>query len=311
MEVDIMPDIRLFDKAEAISFSKKKVEYNENQQPQGVRFSMLDSKLNELFPPVLCRDYLCDVIYCEEKQKPIEVYGFNYQPISKDRLYRGLLVQFGTSKLIDAFNNFLPLFWIIENRNNIANTAIQRTERENVFLFHTSDFWFRTPPLMSLYSWLIRLGTYPIEFDDKSVVSWFKALSLYPNRTRELMTVSYYRNKLEYWLRNLPGTLLLRYSQEYNKVITEYERQGDPKLIHNALGILSWLDHKEQATKGDPEINDLLDEGKTESRMLKSFVMDNQFAAALHAGINIAVPVPEPEGDIVDEFEPEDNAGNF
>lgn len=135
----------------------------------GVEFAFASPKDEQVSPFAYCKDYLQDSVQGFIHQKKKVIYGFSYNPkvhaelsLKKTKLLVTNSSDFEFSNKIRNCLNFL---------NQIeVDLKIKRTEatrcfnpplqyiRPGVWLFEGSARWIKSPPMLSMYTLLIRLG---------------------------------------------------------------------------------------------------------------------------------------------------------
>lgn len=135
----------------------------------GVEFSFVSSDNQQVSPFAYCKDYLQDAVQGYVTKKKKTIYGFTYDPkkhpaicLKKTRLLvtNSRDVNFGTK--VDCCLGFLHQ---IERDLKISRTQATLCEnppgqyvRCGVWLFEGSNRWIKSPPMISMYTLLIRLG---------------------------------------------------------------------------------------------------------------------------------------------------------
>lgn len=161
--------------------TKKKVEWiskttnlNEIYQPSNMRFSfvnIINNKLYQCHQWVKCRDYLHDVIRSTLTDKDSNIYGFIFtkNDIKPDLNNIRLLVaqpEQPTSKWFELRRTLTRSLKYIHHFESIINEGYSKIEKvkgiegtKHVWMFTGPKFWLSTPYFVSLYTFLIRLGT--------------------------------------------------------------------------------------------------------------------------------------------------------
>lgn len=130
----------------------------------GIEFAFISPTMQQVHQFVLCKDFLHDVIYAFLKKKTATIYGFSYDPTQMPPLDLGhcrLAVQ---NKKIKDFSSKIPN--VIDFLNQIEkelhlkrSIAYPIKGATNALLVEGSSKWMNSPPMISLYTLLIRTGT--------------------------------------------------------------------------------------------------------------------------------------------------------
>lgn len=137
---------------------------------EGLEFAMLSAKYQQLNQLVWCKDFMQDLIWSYLNNQPINVYGFKYDPscspspsLTKLRLlisnYKDLELK---NKLLE---NALPLIHSVEDRMKMTRTVLEKCKstpsiykKSGVWILKSSKRWMKAPPMLSMYTLLIRIG---------------------------------------------------------------------------------------------------------------------------------------------------------
>jgi hypothetical protein len=135
----------------------------------GVEFSFVSPDDKQVSPFAFCKDYLQDAVqgYIHHKRKTI--YGFTYDPkkhpeisLKKTRLLvtNSRDVNFGTKVAccLDFLHQIETDLKISRTRIHLCESPPRQYIRCGVWLFEGSNRWIKSPPMLSMYTLLIRLG---------------------------------------------------------------------------------------------------------------------------------------------------------
>jgi hypothetical protein len=167
---------------------------NEIYQQTGMVFSFVTSSKQGsqmCHEWVKCRDFLHDAVRSQITKERSCIYNFSFDPAKNpniDMKKMRMLV----SKLslpdgdIESFKNKMKAALVLINHyEKYANIALTKMEEVNasgsgkkvVYLFTGSGIWMTSPFLVSMYTFLIRLGDKELKFKNKSdLVSGLKDL---------------------------------------------------------------------------------------------------------------------------------------
>lgn len=153
---------------------------SEIYQSTGFKFAFLSSPedgLKMCHPWIKCRDFLNDAMRNQITGKKDQIFGFSYVPGSNptiDTKRMRMLVKRDAAKgeenvlanthemMLDAFN----LLRFFERREKMKPiTKLEAVEgHEGLYVFTSSSEWILSPFMISLYTFLIRLGAKKIKF---------------------------------------------------------------------------------------------------------------------------------------------------
>lgn len=137
---------------------------------EGMEYALVSANYEQIHQLIWCKDFLQDCLYSYLNKKHIEVYGFKYNPKKDFPVYlqkTRIIVanwqdQEFKSKLL---NNCLPFLHQIEEKLKMKKTEIFQCSKvpplyrkSGIWLIEGSRRWMRSPPMLSMYSLLIRIG---------------------------------------------------------------------------------------------------------------------------------------------------------
>jgi hypothetical protein len=135
----------------------------------GLEFSFVSENYCQICPFVLCKDYLQDAIYNQLYRTKKKIYGFQFISqkgqeicLSKTKIIIANSQDKILRKKIPACLDFLHQ---IESQLKIVKTKVRECASPpikyaagGVWLLEGSKRWMRSPPMISLYTMLIRVG---------------------------------------------------------------------------------------------------------------------------------------------------------
>lgn len=130
----------------------------------GFEMAPLSEKGEQCIPFAYCKDYIQDVIWGTINKKSISIYGLDYDPTKNpliDLEHLRLAVREKSTDKKDFFKqcqqalNFLNWF---EEKLKMEPSKLFKTRSSGVFVFVADKNWMHAPPLISLYSLLLRMG---------------------------------------------------------------------------------------------------------------------------------------------------------
>ena len=144
-----------------IEYKGKQLGLNQSYS-KGIRFMMLNDKLEPLHQPVFCKDYLTDVIWCEHNNKYDEVvYGFKYPKNDYKHIdNKWLNIAIDNTELNIATEGFKSN---LQNFLNKAEHILGFSEsvcslEDNCIVIKYSNEWIKYPYLISLFTMFLRVG---------------------------------------------------------------------------------------------------------------------------------------------------------
>lgn len=154
---------------------KRKIEWYKDRAclsqvfDNGLEFAFVTKDYKQLCPFVTCRDFLQDAIHGHIHQKKTSIYGFCYDPSKHYPIYlnrlRLIVANSSDAKLGKKIPACLEFVHQVEKALTIARTMVRgchnppkKYKRSGVFLFEGSRRWLISPPMISLYTLLIRVG---------------------------------------------------------------------------------------------------------------------------------------------------------
>lgn len=169
---------------------------SEIYQQTGMQFAFLSPEKDGVFeqchPFVLCRDFLHDAVKAHINKNKWQIFGFNYEygknpPIDMSCMRMLVRKKIFTARPKDLrkiskeckdnikkfekdMSDGLQLLNYYEDLGNISISTMEETKDTNgnpVFIFAGSPIWMKAPYLVSLYTFLIRLGDKEFNFKGK------------------------------------------------------------------------------------------------------------------------------------------------
>jgi hypothetical protein len=124
-----------------------------------------------LHSPVTCKDYLQDMLWCENMKKNGSVYGLIWEPgffdITKPRFRLAILGgDFEMRSRVPFLQEFLNYF---DDAQGIERSIVTETDKDNQLVIEFDNAWTLCGPMMSAFTTLVRIsGAYmggdPMDF---------------------------------------------------------------------------------------------------------------------------------------------------
>lgn len=145
--------------------------------------SLQEGDLIQCHEWVKCRDFLPDAIRSQMTGKQCSIYGFTFDPknnpnIGLDKIKmlvsNGGLEKLGIPAFKEKIKSGLKLLNHFEDIADVPKTKVVKVDEsgqekyEAVFLFSGPPMWLSSPFLVSMYTFLIRLGDKELEFTDNT-----------------------------------------------------------------------------------------------------------------------------------------------
>lgn len=145
---------------------------------EGLEYALVSDNYEQIHQLVWCKDFMQDAIHGFLNKSKTSVYGFVYDPatdlpISMKRT-RLMVTNWKDKELGDRLQNrVLPILHEVEEKLGMAKTVLEkgskvppRYARSGVYLFDSSIRWSKAPPMISLFTMLIRIGLVAEPGDD-------------------------------------------------------------------------------------------------------------------------------------------------
>ena len=203
-----------------------------------MEYAFISDDLKQCHNFVYCKDYLQDAIYSSINDKAIKIYGFSYdrkKPLPKEKTR----IAIGDKKkdltgLIPNMVGFLNQFSEKISLDKNTATAVEPPKEfsKGVFVIEGDPTWMISPPMISLYSLLIRVGLSAPEGDFMDIIK----------KTIEGAIKPYQENDKRYLQSAMPGIdRILKHG--YRKIFYVKAKDNYPDTlavgtIHGVCGIV-------------------------------------------------------------------------
>ncbi len=136
----------------------------------GIEYAFVSEDYRQIHQLVWCKDFMQDAIYGQVNQKSVSIYGFKYDPITDPPLYmkktRIMATSWRDANFVTKIcNNCLEFLNGVETHLKMSKTIVEKClgapatyKKSGVWLLEGSRRWMKSPPMMSLYTMLIRIG---------------------------------------------------------------------------------------------------------------------------------------------------------
>lgn len=246
-----------------VSVWTKKQNLCEIYQVIGTQYAFLSPDNVQCHPWIKCRDFLHDALRCHITGKKDGIYGFTYNPGTNpplDLKKMSLMVKRepnkdeskaseNTKEMIDSA---LDILQCVEKYSGIKplSDIYRTTKNEDIYVFKGSADWMGSTFMISLYTFLIRLGAKKIKFENrKELNSKLKKLCAGKMVNKD-NDINYLKTVLPFIYKIAEKRKELRYVREDGKRLFDGQTIN---LFHNYTGIVSLA---KQAVKKDLGSND-------------------------------------------------------
>lgn len=136
----------------------------------GLEYAFCNLDFKQLMPWVLCKDFLHDTIFTYLNKSQFNLFGYNYAPSKEEilnlRRMRLLVTNKSDLELSLKIENSVDLVNQLEKEMGVPSLSRvfscpkppKRYEKCGVFMFSGSGHWLLSPPLISLYTLMVRVG---------------------------------------------------------------------------------------------------------------------------------------------------------
>ena len=213
---------------------------------KGLEYALASADFRQCHPFIWCKDFLHDVVYATLNKQPIEIYKFKFDP-KKDPIpcldkIRLLITNAKDRNFAKKIPDVLDFINQVENHLKIKKSIVRQCanppeayKKTGVFLFEGSRRWLQAPPMLSLYSLLLRVGfTHTAGVPFKKTITDIIAGELKPYQKKDKDYLKEVSLALEKILRLGDRKIFNR------KIQSNYPSNLDIDLIHNRLGIVGF-----------------------------------------------------------------------
>lgn len=209
----------------------------------GLEFALVSDENAQCHPFVLCKDFLHDVAFSCVHGRNIDIYRFQYNPHAQPNCcFRQTRILFSNSKDWDLQERILGLKDFvnqIESSLKMRKSVVRRCKnppaayrRSGVFLIQSNRRWIASPPMLSLFALLLRVGLVHRQGDH------------YKATIRAIINgdVASYQKKDRKWLRLIEPVLHKIIRLGDRRLFCGGLRSNYPNLpiedVHNSLGVV-------------------------------------------------------------------------
>jgi len=223
---------------------------------KGIEYALVSDKNEQCHSFVWCKDFLHDVVYSSVNNRSIDIYRFKYDPNKDPRpCLKKLKILVTNSKDKKIENKILKCLdfinqieFFLKIKPTKALCCSNPPEGYNkVFLFNANKRWVNAPPMLSLYTLLIRLG-FSHEINDNFLTTLEK-IKLGINKTNQR-----YDKK---WLLEIQEALNQIFKFGDKKIFSKDIKKNYPSnavidTVHNKMGIIGYSNDVKNKLKNLP-----------------------------------------------------------
>lgn len=136
---------------------------------QGLQYALINKTKQQCTPLIFCKDFLQDAVHGHLNNKQASIYGFVYNPKSMPKLdmdrIRIVVVNDADKKFSEKIPAVVDLLNQAEKRLKMRLTSVYQVSnppngcgKNGAYFFSGSGMWLNAPPLVSMYSLLLRVG---------------------------------------------------------------------------------------------------------------------------------------------------------
>ena len=257
-----------------VSIWKKKQNLCEIYQVLGIQYAFLSADNEQCHAWIKCRDFLHDALRCHITGEKDGIYGFSYNPsvdppldLEKMRMMVRREAAQGESESSEntkeIIDSALSILHCIEDYSGIKPlSAIYSTSGDkDTYVFEGASDWMESTFMISLYTFLIRLGAKKIKFKDKKELdSKLKKLCAGKAVSKD-HDIRYLKTVLPFIYKIVENRKDIKYVGKNGKRLFEGQTIN---LFHNYTGIVALSDQavKKDLGKNDGKLKDLMEMAK-------------------------------------------------
>lgn len=210
----------------------------------GLEYCFISKDSKQCCPMVLCKDFLQDALFSIHHDVPVSIYGFVYQlascePVDMAKM-RIAIGNAQDSTFIDKIPGLLEFIHHFETKLRLVKTRMKLVSnppsryKSGVVVLESSNRWMLSPPMLSMYSLLIRVGfTHKIGDSPETTM----------NNLLGGISTPYQRNDKDQLRTAQKGIeKILKYG--YARIFFKEPKKNFPKTdistMHNNMGIVSF-----------------------------------------------------------------------
>jgi len=224
---------------------------NEIYQKSGMRFALMSAPKDgnlQSCPWIKCRDYLHDAFRAFIHKSSCKIYGFSYDyatdpPIDTRRIR--LLVKNEVKNAKDLTKDVIYGVKLINHYESIAGIKLRTKKYEinpGIWVVNGPNFWFKSPVLTSMFTFLLRLGEYRINFENNDDLELALKKHANPEGDNDARYLKSTWDKMAIIIRHYDEIFLD--GKRYERCITQKKNKIPINNYHNYMGIVSFCEDR-------------------------------------------------------------------
>jgi len=210
---------------------------------RGLEFSLVSDHYEQCHRWVLCKDFLHDVVYSVVRDMPTDIFKFRYDPGVDPKCSLGeLRILIGHRRdggFMGRIPSMLDFMHQIEGELGIKKCCVVECgdfpeDFRGVVMVRASRRWLRSPPMLSLFGLLVRVG-----MGHQEGQGYRTTIRTYAERK-----ATPYQPKDGKWLKIIGPALhkILRYGDRkvFPGDLDQNYPEMDMEVVHNRLGIVGF-----------------------------------------------------------------------
>lgn len=209
---------------------------------KGIQYAFLTRKFEQINHFAYCKDYLQDIVYCNIHKSKFNLYGMQYDYDKDLKLpYNTLLAirSLKKNKILCKKNvdNLLSFLNDIETKLKFRKTRLilcnNIQQNYDCIILDGSAKWKFSPPLISLYSLLIRIG---VDYNNQGPIEYLNLIKNTKSKfifNRDQVLI----DKIIPLLNSLFNNGIMSYF--YKAKIENYPKSDNIYDVHNSSGIIA------------------------------------------------------------------------
>ena len=212
----------------------------------GLEYAFVSDDYKQCCPFVLCKDFLHDAVYNRIHATKKSIYGYHcsskegHPPIDLEKM-RVVLANSSDRKMREKIPNCLEFMHQVEKHLKMSLTVARECASPHpkysgggIWLFESTKRWLSSPPMVSLYTLLIRVGfSHPIGADFQSTIDKIIHYSLKPYQYEDRGRLVGGKEGLNYILEHGDRKIF------YSDIKKNYPRVKI-NFLHNDMGIMGF-----------------------------------------------------------------------
>jgi len=227
---------------------------------KGLEYAILSDNYELCHPLVWCKDFLHDVVHSSLTGKNFEIYRLKYNPSINPKACiketRILVANARDNRMHKKIDGCLDFINQIEDRIGIPRSKVRKClnpclnyHENNVFIFQGNKRWIFSPPMLSLYTLLIRVGfAHKTGKDYNLTIQDLKSGNIKPYQSKDTRWITEVEPALEKIIRVGDKKIF------YKDINLNYPSSMIVDTMHNRMGIIGYAHDMVAKVTGNPVI---------------------------------------------------------